>query len=79
MTRYKLHLVMQANTRTLSDKITDTGVALPSTAMSVISTGVRNGDTKYMAQHFLMGVRKGNTISASEALTGIMPTYEDFA
>ncbi len=26
-----------------------------------------------------MGVRKGNTISASEALTGIMPTYEDFA
>jgi hypothetical protein len=47
--------------------------------MSVISTGVRNGDTKYMAQHFLMGVRKGNTISASEALKGIMPTYEDFA
>ena len=33
----------------------------------------------YVAQHFLMRIRKGNTISASEALTGIMPTYEDFA
>ncbi len=33
----------------------------------------------YVAQRYLMTVRKGNTISASEALTGIMPVYEDFA
>ncbi len=33
----------------------------------------------YVAQRLLMSVKKGNTISASEALTGIMPTYTDFA
>ena len=33
----------------------------------------------YVVQRYLMTIRKGHTTSASEAITGIMPSYEDFS
>jgi len=33
----------------------------------------------YVVQRYLMTVRKGTTVSPSEAITGTAPTYEDFA